>query len=266
MKQDLRFKGQCIADCNGSRVTIAAVREEDIEPLSVMYQQTWINDENYLQRLSPSEPRSFQNIGGMFEILDKKKLTSLLDDPDYCMLTAKDTQGSVLGLIWYSNNPGRFETISPNDYFPGKGDWHTRLEQAKRDEDLIYGGEILLSPENKVRGIPLLLFHVMLEYMCSLGFHMGTGEVYKVYCDLFPDEEQLNIRSYKTLLKVGGDHAGSFPPKLLKIGTANVEVASQIFLWDIPSALERIMRELGQIDIHIVTRKDEWDEKKRTND
>lgn len=243
------------ATLNKETICIRPMIKEDINEVAQLYKSVAITDKNYKTKLSPKSEGSFEKNGGMFLINDKKRLEQLFYSDKELMLVAQDKENIICGFIWYSLDKENMQSLSSLKFNPNYANYNKIIKQNFKDNSLVFGKEIIVTTDKKIKQLPLLLFYCILSFLHEENFLFSTGEVYQVKG--FEDEfgkhtvDMLNIRSYKTLSNSGGIHIGSIPVKNLDLQNYCVDIVSHVFIWDINKSIINMENYLNNSNIKI---------------
>ena len=228
------------------KISLHPLMNEDIPAVAELYREVWITAQNFRERLSMDNDRSFKNIGGMFIIQDAESLKKMLHNPLHIATVAKNQQGQVIAFIgigFISPDRAAHDKIT---YFDWCRHFDDEIRQADRSGALAWGGEMISAANHLYPSFSVPLIHTQFRLMQNRGIRLTLGEIYRVtgYSrdGAAIETDLLNERSMAAFKRIGAVHIGESPTKRLSLDSLQVTIHPQVICCDINEALKATCR------------------------
>lgn len=90
-------------------VRVRQIREEDIEAVIPLYNETLIDIGNYRERLDAESSESFGKIGGMFSIYGSREVKEITEDKTEGFMLGAFEGDHPVGLVWSALSDDHFD-------------------------------------------------------------------------------------------------------------------------------------------------------------
>lgn len=218
-------------------VRVRQIREEDIEAVIPLYNETLIDIGNYRERFDAESSESFGKIGGMFSIYGSREVKEITEDKTNGFMLGAFEGDRPVGLVWSALSDDHFDDFSEKyrerEGFP---DFCREYEKMLAENSLLYGREIIVTPSAKNKGIAACLIYALVYCGNKFGFSHTTGEVYNVRgYDVgrgFVPVNLFNSRSFHVLKEqTGGENVCGFGLVVRKLNGFIVYYESEVIVW-----------------------------------
>jgi len=244
--------------------TIALIKpldEKELKQVTTLYSKVSIREDNLLMCLDKNDPRSFENIGGIFNPHSEAELLNIISNrPNEIILAMYTEEHKLFTTLYMSSKLKKWsEGEALHDWQYPCDDLGTKifvkeLEQALEDERVVHLSECVVSGVPG-RGTTYALLYKCLKKMWEQGYEFAVLEVYCIMKYTYRGEEypiqMNNERSRKLVTRAGAKWIGELPSHIDKKGEYDLHIKPNIYgmkLKDcLPVIKEILEKDYGQI-------------------
>ncbi len=233
----IEYSGKCIV--GGEVFRFARAVPADAAKISVIYEKTRIDRNNYRIRLSDTDPRRFEKTGGMFIVMDEHEISEEISKENGFWALFHAENGDIAGSFWFSEE---------NEYYKGLSYEHM--------EKCIYPREVVVSVDHTGKFIGRALYLTCAMALMKAGYERGAADLYRVLKyetaegEFFTD--QTNIPSQMAVRAIGAEFAEPLPRRVISLDGLNVTIEPQMYIFDYAKIADVCERAIAQRDIQII--------------
>ncbi len=217
------YDGICVI--GGKRYSFGKAVMTDAEEIAELYRSIKIDYSNCESRLDARNENSFEKIGGMFVVPDRREVEKDLRDSGSFRAVFRDEEGRIAGSLWFSEKNESYKGLS---YY--------------NMEDAVYPREILVSSEYASKHIAKTMYYTVINVMAEAGYKCGAADLYRVLgyetdrrsCTV----DMLNVPSMRCAEAIGAEFDRRLPMRIIKLDRLDVIIEPHMYLFDFDRILK----------------------------